>query len=254
MTFAMVEAMRKYLCLFILAGIAVAFTGCKADQASQTSSDMDKSTSSAPPTMAQAPSSAVPDQVAREDSGPDSRPLIVCFGDSLTAGYGADEGQSYPDFLQKGLERDGFHYRVVNEGISGNTTKDGVDRVAGVVQMKPALVVLEFGGNDGLRGFKIDTTRSNLSTMIVALKKSGAKVIIAGMTLPPDYGPDYVKAFTASYPVLGQKYDLPVIPFLLKDAYGVPGMIQADGIHATDRGNEVVARNVLPLVESQLKR
>lgn len=182
------------------------------------------------------------------------RPLVVCFGDSLTAGFGADEGQSYPDFLQKYLERDGYHYRVVNEGISGNTTKDGVDRVAAVVRMKPALVVLEFGGNDGLRGLKIDTTRNNLSTMIVALKKSGAKVVIAGMTLPPDYGPDYIKAFTASYPVLGRKYDLPVIPFLLKGAYGVPGMIQADGIHATDRGNEVVARTVLPVVESVLKK
>ena len=240
----MVEGMRKSVCVFILAGICLAFSGCKADPASQTSSDMEKSSSAAPQMVA----------AAVEDAGPDMRPLVVCFGDSLTAGYGADERQSYPDFLQKNLERDGFHYRVVNEGISGNTTKDGVDRVAAVVRMKPAVVVLEFGGNDGLRGFKIDTTRNNLNTMIVALKKGGAKVVLAGMTLPPDYGPDYVKAFTASYPVLGKKYDLPVIPFLLKDAYGVPGMIQADGIHATDRGNEVVARTVLPVVESVLKR
>jgi acyl-CoA thioesterase I len=195
-----------------------------------------------------------PPYVAKTDAGPDMRPVVVCFGDSLTAGYGADEGQSYPDFLQKYLEQDGYHYRVINEGVSGNTTKDGVDRVAGVVRMKPALVVLEFGGNDGLRGFKVQTTRINLGTMIVALKKSGAKVVLAGMTLPPDYGPDYVKAFTASYPVLGSKFDVPVIPFLLKDAYGVDGMIQADGIHATDRGNEVVARNVLPMVEGLLKR
>ena len=250
----MVEGMRKSVYLFILAGIAIAFSGCKADPASQTSSDMEKSSSAAPQIVAEAPSAVRPAESAREDAGPDMRPLVVCFGDSLTAGYGADEGQSYPDFLQKNLERDGFHYRVVNEGISGNTTKDGVDRVAAVVRMKPAVVVLEFGGNDGLRGFKIDTTRNNLSTMIVALKKGGAKVVLAGMTLPPDYGPDYVKAFTASYPVLGKKYNLPVIPFLLKDAYGVPGMIQADGIHATDRGNEVVARTVLPVVESVLKR
>jgi acyl-CoA thioesterase-1 len=139
---------------------------------------------------------------AKEDAGPDERPLVVCFGDSLTAGYGADEGQSYPDFLQKDLDNDGYRYRVVNEGISGNTTKDGVDRLAGVVKMKPALVVLEFGGNDGLRGLKVQTTRTNLDTMIAALKKSGAKVVLAGMTLPPDYGPDYVKAFTDNYPVL----------------------------------------------------
>jgi len=248
--------MRRILYLFILAGFAAGLFGCRADAGSRASSDLDKSVSSAPRPLDEAPSPATfaPSPLVKAEAGPDTRQLIVCFGDSLTAGYGADEGQSYPDFLQKDLDRDGYHYRVVNEGISGNTTKDGVDRVAGIVRMKPALVVLEFGGNDGLRGFKVDTTRTNLSTMIVALKKSGAKVVLAGMTLPPDYGPDYVKAFTASYPVLGLKYDLPVIPFLLKDAYGVDGMIQADGIHATDRGNEVVAMNVLPLVESQLKR
>jgi len=248
--------MRKFLSIFILAGIGAGIFGCKADAGSRAASEMDKSVSAAPRQPGEAPSPATvePPYVAKADTGPDMRPVVVCFGDSLTAGYGSDEGQSYPDFLQKDLENDGFHYRVVNEGVSGNTTKDGVDRVAGVVRMKPALVVLEFGGNDGLRGFKVETTRTNLSTMIMALKKSGAKVVIAGMTLPPDYGPDYVKAFTASYPVLGRKYDLPVIPFLLKDAYGVDGMIQADGIHATDRGNEVVARNVAPLVEAQLKR
>ena len=184
----------------------------------------------------------------------DSRSLVVCFGDSLTAGYGADEGESYPDFLQKYLDRDGYRYRVVNEGVSGNTTKDGVDRLSGVLAMKPAVVVLEFGGNDGLRGFPVEVTRGNLATMIAALKGAGAKVVLAGITLPPDYGQDYVTNFTASYPVLGKKYGVPVIPFILKDAYGVKGMIQADGIHATSKGNEVVARNVLPLVEPLLKK
>lgn len=253
--FAMVGVMRKFVYMFILAGFGAGLFGCKADAGSKASSEMDKTATSAPvqPGEAPSPPTIEPAYVAKADTGPDMRPVVVCFGDSLTAGYGADEGQSYPDFLQKDLEADGYHYRVVNEGVSGNTTKDGVDRVAGVVRMKPALVVLEFGGNDGLRGFKIDTTRNNLSAMIVALKKAGAKVVIAGMTLPPDYGPDYVKSFTATYPILARKYDLPVIPFLLKDAYGVDGMIQADGIHATDRGNEVVAKNVLPLVEAQLK-
>ena len=184
----------------------------------------------------------------------DARPLIVCFGDSLTAGYGADDGQSYPDFLQKALDAEGYRYRVVNEGISGNTTKDGVDRLAQVVAMKPDVVVLEFGGNDGLRGLKVQTTRTNLSTMIAGLKKSGAKVVLAGITLPPDYGADYVNSFTASYPTLARQYNVPVLPFLLKDVYGVPGMMQADNTHATDKGNEMVARNVLPLVEPLLKK
>ena len=184
----------------------------------------------------------------------DARPLVVCFGDSLTAGYGADEGQSYPDFLQADLDRDGFHYRVVNEGISGNTTKDGLDRLSEVVAMKPAVVVLEFGGNDGLRGMKVESTRTNLSAMIVALQEVGAKVVLGGMTLPPDYGADYVNRFTAIYPALAKKYKVPLIPFFLQDVYGRAGMIQADGIHATDKGNEGVARTVLPLVEPLLKR
>jgi acyl-CoA thioesterase-1 len=250
-----VGSMKRILCIFILASLAAGLAGCKADPGSRASSEMDKSVSAAPRQPSEAPSPVVPDAPAiKEDAGPDMRPVIVCFGDSLTAGYGADEGQSYPDFLQKDLDNDGYRYRVVNEGISGNTTKDGVERLASIVRMKPALVVLEFGGNDGLRGLKVETTRSNLATMIAALQKAKAKVVLAGMTLPPDYGPDYVKAFTDNYPVLGRKYDVPVIPFLLKDVFGVNGMMQADGIHATDQGNEVVAKNVLPLVESQVKR
>ena len=105
-----------------------------------------------------------------------------------------------------------------------------------------------------MRGLKVETTRANLATMIAALKASGAKVVLAGITLPPDYGADYVNRFTASYPLLAKKYDVPVLPFLLKDVYGLPGMIQADGIHATDKGNEVAARNVLPLVEALLRK
>jgi acyl-CoA thioesterase-1 len=219
--------------------------GCKADSATRASSQFDQAATPA------APGGNAPNLPA---SVPDHRPLIVCFGDSLTAGYGADDGQAYPDFLQKDLDADGYRYRVVNEGISGNTTKDGVDRLAEVEAMKPAVVVLEFGGNDGLRGFKVQTTRTNLARMIEGLQASGAKVVLAGITLPPDYGPDYVNSFTANYSVLAKKYNVPLLPFLLKDVYGVPGMMQADRTHATDQGNQVVAKNVLPLVEPLLKK
>ena len=184
----------------------------------------------------------------------DGRPLIVCFGDSLTAGYGADEGMSYPDFLQKDLDHSGFRYRVVNEGISGNTTKDGVDRLPGILALKPAVVVVEFGGNDGLRGLQVQTTRANLGEIVKTVKASGAKVVLAGITLPPDYGADYVSNFTASYPTLGKKYNVPVLPFILRGVYGVSGMMQADNIHATDKGNEIVAKNVFPFVAPLLKK
>ncbi len=247
--------MARMLLCFILAGVLSGFLGCKADAGSRASSRLDAAgSSSAAASLRQDPSPVAMPAAARPAADADARKSIVCFGDSLTAGYGADEGESYPDFLQADLNRDGYRYRVVNEGISGNTTKDGVDRLAGVVRMHAAVVVLEFGGNDGLRGIKVETTRMNLSRMIEALQASGAKVVLAGITLPPDYGADYVNEFTATYPVLSRKYDVPVLPFLLQNVYGVAGMMQADGIHATDKGNEVVARNVLPLVEPLLRK
>lgn len=184
----------------------------------------------------------------------DARPLIVCFGDSLTAGHGTDAGQSYPDYLQSDLDGMGFHYRVVNEGISGNTTKDGVDRLDRIVAMKPAVVIVEFGGNDGLRGLPIEDTRANLDKIVSTLKSSGAKVVLAGITLPPNYGPDYISQFNATYTLLAGKYHVPMLPFLLKGVFGVPGMMQEDMTHATASGNEIVAKNVLPLVSPLLKK
>jgi acyl-CoA thioesterase-1 len=184
----------------------------------------------------------------------DKRPVVVCFGDSLTAGYGTDLGQSYPDYLQKDLDAEGYNYRVVNEGISGNTTKDGVNRLDSILALKPAVVVVEFGGNDGLRGLRIEDSRTNLDKIVATLKASGTKVVLAGITLPPDYGPDYIKQFNATYAMLAAKYHVPLLPFLLNGVFGVDGMMQVDRTHATSDGNRVVARNVLPLVTPLLKK
>jgi acyl-CoA thioesterase-1 len=176
---------------------------------------------------------------------PDTRPVIVAFGDSLTAGYGVETGYSYPDFLQKDLDRSGYRYRVVNAGISGDTTSGGLARVDTVTRIKPALVILELGGNDGLRGTPLSSTRANLRQIVQDLQKSGARVVLAGITLPPNYGPDYIQSFESMYKDLSAKYKLPFIPFLLRGAVGVPGLMQPDGIHATVRGNEVVATLVM---------
>jgi acyl-CoA thioesterase-1 len=176
---------------------------------------------------------------------PDTRRIIATFGDSLTAGYGVETGLSYPDFLQKNLDQSGYRYRVVNAGISGDTTSGGLARVDSVTQLKPAIVVLELGGNDGLRGTPPSATRANLDQIILALQKSGARVILAGITLPPNYGPDYIKSFEGVYTDLAARHKLPLIPFLLQGVAGVPGMMQPDGIHATVKGNEVVARLVM---------
>ncbi len=183
----------------------------------------------------------------------DPRPRLVCFGDSLTAGYGTDPGESYPDDLQRLLDSSGQHLRVVNEGISGNTTKDGLARINRVLALHPALVVVEFGGNDGLRGIPIADTRANLDQILGTLQRSGTRIALAGITLPPSYGQDYVHQFDETYTVLAKKYRVPLLPFILKGAYNVPGMIQADNIHATAKGNVVVAHNILDLIQPLLR-
>jgi acyl-CoA thioesterase I len=237
--------MRRTESIAILAVVALSLLGCRADT---TTKQAESSNSSQP--IPEIHPSSTPNAVTELDK----RPLVVCFGDSLTAGYGTDLGQSYPDYLQKDLDAVGYNYRVVNEGISGNTTKDGVDRLSSILALKAAVVVVEFGGNDGLRGLRIEDSRTNMDKMVGTLKASGTKVVLAGITLPPDYGPDYIKQFNATYAMLAAKYRVPLLPFLLNGVFGVDGMMQADKTHATSKGNEVVARNILPLVLPLLKK
>jgi len=226
--------------------VALSLSGCRADKTTQPSAVVDSSQ----PVAENEASNAGSSPVATNDK----RPVIVCFGDSLTAGYGTDLGQSYPDYLQTDLNAEGYNYRVVNEGISGNTTKDGVVRLDRVLALKPVVVVVEFGGNDGLRGLRIEDSRTNLDKIVGTLKASGTKVVLAGITLPPDYGPDYIKQFNDTYAMLAAKYRVPILPFLLKGVFGVDGMMQADRTHATSAGNQIVAKNVLPLVTPLLKK
>jgi acyl-CoA thioesterase-1 len=184
---------------------------------------------------------------------PDSRSIIVAFGDSLTAGFGADPGSSYPDFLQKELDRRGLKWRVVNAGVSGDTTTDGLNRIDEVLSYHPAIVVLEFGGNDGLRGLPLQNTRANLDQMIGLLQKASVRVVLAGMTLPPNYGPDYIRPFEAMYTELASKYNIPRIGFLLAGVGGHPRLMQRDGLHPTAEGNAIVARTVFKSLEPVLK-
>lgn len=181
-------------------------------------------------------------------------PVIDCFGDSITAGYGVAPGKAYPDDLQSDLEARGYHYRVVNSGISGNTTKDGVDRLPGVLRLHPAVVLVEFGGNDGLRGIPIADTRRNLDTMVSTLLHSGSKVILLGITLPPNYGPDYIRAFNATFTLVAARYRIPVIPNIYQNVYDVPNAIQSDGVHPTATGAQILAHNFLPILQPLLRK
>ena len=243
--------MRRTALLAILAAlITPTLTGCKTDNPTKPaeSADSAKTTTASETPAPKLTPTPQPTPVN------DQRPVIACFGDSLTEGHGAEYGKSYPDYLQSDLDARGYHYRVVNEGISGNTTKDGVERLNNVLALKPAVVIVEFGGNDGLRGLRIEDTRANLDKIVATLKASGARVALAGITLPPDYGPDYIKQFNETYAVIAKKYNVPLLPFLLKGVFGVEGMMQRDNTHATAAGNKIVANNVLPLILPLLKK
>jgi acyl-CoA thioesterase-1 len=183
----------------------------------------------------------------------DPRPVIACFGNSITAGFGLDPGQSFPALLQQDLDRRQYGYRVVNMGASGDTTQDGVARLPLLLAEKPAIVVLELGGNDGLRGLPVSVTESNLAEMIEAVQKAGARVLLAGMTLPPNYGPAYIRKFEALYRDLAARYQLAWIPFLLTGVGGNADFMQRDGLHPNALGagriEVTVMKALIPLLK-----
>ena len=204
-----------------------------------------------PPTAASGPAPSAANAPAAPADG---RPVIAAFGDSLTAGFGVDPGQSYPDYLQRELDRRGYRYRVSNEGVSGDTTSDGVARLHAVIALKPEIVILEFGGNDGLRGLPIATTQNNLAQMTAALHEEGIKVVLAGMTLPPNYGPEYIRSFENVYREVARNSRAPLIPFLLDGVAGTSEYMQRDGLHATAEGNRRVAATVFKTLEPFLRK
>lgn len=188
----------------------------------------------------------------RAEARPDGRPVIVAFGDSLTAGHGLAAGLSYADFLQKELDRRGRRYRVVNQGISGDTTSGGAARIDAALTLGPRILILELGANDGLRGLPVEATRANLSEMIDACHRAGAKVLLCGMTLPRNYGPDYIRSFEAVFADLARRKKVALVPFFLEGVATRADLMQGDGLHPTAAGNELVARNVWKYLEPLL--
>ena len=235
---------RKCIAAFVLLAF---MAGCKPNRPEQ---QAEQENGMATPLHSQIKAQAPPPNATT----PDGRPVIVCFGDSLTAGYGVEPEESYPSRLQADLDRDGYHYRVVNMGISGETTKDGLNRVDRVLAAKPGIVLVEFGGNDGLRGIPVSSSRANLDSIVARLHSAGVQVLLAGITLPPQFSAAYIKDFDQTYPIVSKKYGVPLYPFLLKDVYGVAGSIQQDGIHPTAQGCRQVARNIAAFLEPVLKK
>jgi acyl-CoA thioesterase-1 len=183
-----------------------------------------------------------------------NRPILVCYGDSITAGLGLPSGQAYPEDLQKLLDARGYAYKVVNQGTSGATTKDALAGLPYVLRVHPAIVIVEFGGNDGLRGLPVNQTRANLDQVLSTLEKAHVKILLAGITLPPDYGRDYIRSFDEIFRSLAAKHHIAVVPMLYKDLINVPDTIQGDGIHPTAKGSAIIAGTLYSALQPLLRK
>ena len=181
--------------------------------------------------------------------------LIVAFGDSLYAGYGVQQNESLPHDLQARLRQDGINAKVINAGVSGDTTAAGLERFAYSLDgapRKPDLVMIGLGGNDLLRGLNVDDTRANLKAMLDELKKRNIDAMLTGMMAPPNMGPAYVNAFNAIYPDLAREYGAALYPFYYDGILGNRALMQGDGIHPNANGIDMVVNKIAPMVEKNL--
>ncbi|HEX6904945.1 MAG TPA: arylesterase [Thermoanaerobaculia bacterium] len=177
---------------------------------------------------------------------------MVFLGDSLTAGLGLDENQAYPAVVERELEKEGQDVRVLNAGVSGDTTAGGVSRLGWLLGQKPEVVVVALGANDGLRALPLAETEKNLREIIRRSQEAGARVLLLGMRIPPNYGP-YADDFAAMYPRIAEEMKVSLVPFLLEGVGGDRALNQADGIHPTAEGQEIMAKTVVPYLEEVLQ-
>lgn len=192
--------------------------------------------------------------VATNAAAPATKTLLF-FGDSLTAGYGlADPAEAYPALIQQKIDAAGLAWKVVNAGLSGETTAGGLRRLDWILRQPVDVFVIELGGNDGLRGLAPDVTRANLQAMIERIRAKNPRVtiVLAGMQIPTNMGPDYAQAFARIYPSLAESTHAVLIPFLLENVGGIPELNQPDGIHPTAAGHRVVAETVWKVIKPLL--
>jgi len=184
-----------------------------------------------------------------------ARPKIIALGDSLTAGFGLAEPESYPYLLQQKLKADGFDYEVVNAGVSGDTTLGGLERVDWVLGQENAeIVILELGANDLLRGMPVDRMKSNLAKIIRKAKEKNIKVLLCGMLAPPTTGSDYSRDFINAFPDLADEYSVEFLPFLLENVATRREMNQADGIHPNAEGTRIMTENIYSALKPLLTK
>jgi acyl-CoA thioesterase-1 len=191
----------------------------------------------------------VPPQTTKSGSTPAhpaNAPLVVFLGDSLTAGYGLAADETFPSRVAALLRSEGKPIRVVNAGVSGDTTAGGLARLDWLLRQKPDVLVVCLGANDGLRGLPTETIEGHLTEIVDRARAAGAQILLLGVRLPPSYGEEYTARFAALYPALARREGVRLVPFLLDGIAGDPALNLADGIHPNARGQELLARNVLP--------
>ena len=192
----------------------------------------------------------IPCSVSASDS-----PVLLILGDSLSAGYGMDREHSWVSLLEIRLEQNGHSYHILNSSISGDTTQGGLARLPRLIdRYEPEIVIIELGGNDGLRGINPDITRQNMTRMIRYSQQAGAQVLLAGIRLPPNYGAVYLQQFESIYTDLAAEYDTLLVPFFMDGVVFVPGLLQSDGIHPNEQGQPVLLDNVWTVLAPQLTR
>ncbi len=178
---------------------------------------------------------------------------MVFLGDSLTAGLGLSPEEAYPSLVQQKIDADGLGFKVVNAGVSGDTSAGGLSRLDWALEGDVRVLVVALGGNDALRGLPVDDLKANLSTIIERAQAKKIRVILAGMEAPPNFGQSYIVSFHQVYPELAKKYGVPLVPFLLQGVAGIEGLNQRDGIHPTAEGARTVADNVWSVLRPTLK-
>jgi len=188
-------------------------------------------------------SSAQPSQPAKAYEG-----TIIALGNSLTAGLGVAEEEAYPAVLEEKLQQSGYNWQVINAGISGETSSGALSRINWIIAQQPDIVILETGANDGMRGLPIRVIRENIRQVVHLLKEADIEVVLAGMQMLQNLGPDYTKQFAAVYPGVAEEQGVILIPFFLKQVAGTPSLNLPDFIHPTPEGHRIVAHTVYPFV------
>jgi acyl-CoA thioesterase-1 len=180
--------------------------------------------------------------------------IILFYGNSLTAGYGIDADDAFPGLTQTRIDSLGLDYKVINGGLSGETTAGGLSRLDWFLEDKPEIFILELGGNDGLRGIAITETKSNLLAMVdkVRAKFPETKIILAGMQIPPNMGQEYSNEFKEIFPAVAKEKNIALIPFLLQSVGGIPELNLPDGIHPTEEGHQIVFETIWPYIQPEL--